>query len=40
MPTTVFISPDGEVLEQHTGELTAEALRQAIGRLFDMPSSR
>ncbi len=30
MPTTVFISPDGAVVAQHTGELSAAELEQAI----------
>lgn len=30
MPTTIFISPDGEVLEMHSGILTAEQLSDLI----------
>jgi cytochrome c biogenesis protein CcmG/thiol:disulfide interchange protein DsbE len=35
MPTTVFISPEGRVLERHTGELSAQVLEGTIRRLFD-----
>lgn len=34
MPTTVFISPDGEVLELHGGPLTAEELEARIETYF------
>jgi thiol-disulfide isomerase/thioredoxin len=34
MPTTVFISADGEVLESHAGLLTAERLQQLIDELL------
>ncbi len=34
MPTTVFVSPAGEKLEQVTGEITEERLLAAIERLF------
>ena len=30
MPTTIFLSPDGEVLEMHSGILTAEQLSEKI----------
>jgi cytochrome c biogenesis protein CcmG/thiol:disulfide interchange protein DsbE len=36
MPTTVFIDPDGQILEQHTGELSADELFETIERLFDV----
>ena len=34
MPTTVFISADGEVLATHQGALTADELRDMIDRTF------
>ncbi|MGH9268647.1 MAG: TlpA family protein disulfide reductase [Acidimicrobiales bacterium] len=34
MPTTVFVDADGTILEQHTGELSRDALRATIERLF------
>lgn len=34
MPTTVFISADGEVLDSHAGLLTAERLQQLIDELL------
>lgn len=34
MPTTVFISEDGRVIELYTGTLTADALVERIGRYF------
>ena len=34
MPTTVFVSPDGEVLERVFGELSEKELRRTIRRLF------
>lgn len=34
MPTTVFISADGRVLERRTGELTEDQLEAVIDRLF------
>ena len=34
MPTTLFIGPDGRLLEKHTGELSEEKLEDAIARLF------
>lgn len=34
MPTTVFVSADGEMLERVTGEMSAERLRATIERLF------
>lgn len=34
MPTTVFISPNGGIVELYTGELSAEALAQRIDRHF------
>ena len=30
MPTTLFIAPDGEVVYQHTGELTAEQISEHL----------
>ncbi len=37
MPTTVFISPDGAVVAQHTGELSAAELEQAIDEHLGQP---
>ncbi|MGH9244295.1 MAG: TlpA family protein disulfide reductase [Acidimicrobiales bacterium] len=34
MPTTVFISADGEILSVNTGELSGDGLRQSIRMLF------
>ena len=34
IPTTVFISPDGWILEQRTGEMDRAELEAAISRLF------
>ena len=34
MPTTVFISPEGEVLDTHIGEMTAEQLRGRLTELY------
>lgn len=34
MPTTVFISADGRILEQHTGALSESDLQASIDRLF------
>jgi len=34
MPTTVFIGPDGRILDKHTGELTEDDLEASITRLF------
>ncbi len=34
MPTTLFVSPDGRLLEKHTGELSEAALTESISRLF------
>lgn len=34
MPTTLFVSADGRVLEKHTGELSQAKLEEAINRLF------
>lgn len=36
MPTTVFIAPDGTVLETRSGELSGEALKQTISRLYSV----
>jgi cytochrome c biogenesis protein CcmG/thiol:disulfide interchange protein DsbE len=38
MPTTLFISPDGRLLEKHTGELSEDKLEEAITRLFGISS--
>jgi hypothetical protein len=37
MPTTVFISADGKVLDQHTGQLSEHELQADIDRLFPAP---
>ena len=37
MPTTVFISPDGRILERHRGEISESELRRQIERLFRPP---
>ena len=34
MPTTLFVSADGRLLEKHTGQLTADKLDEEISRLF------
>ena len=34
MPTTVFISADGRLLESRTGEISSDELRRTISRLF------
>ena len=34
MPTTVFISPDGQLLESRTGEISSDELQGTISRLF------
>ena len=34
MPTTLFIAPDGEVVYQHTGGLTAEQITDHLNRHF------
>ncbi len=34
MPSTVFLSADGRVLERHTGEMSREKLEDTIARLF------
>lgn len=34
MPTTVFISAEGRLLERRVGEMSSEELRQTISRLF------
>jgi cytochrome c biogenesis protein CcmG/thiol:disulfide interchange protein DsbE len=34
MPTTLFVGPDGTLLETHTGELTEKQLLEAIERHF------
>ena len=36
MPTTVFISASGHILEEHTGALSQQALRDDIARLFSI----
>ncbi len=33
MPSTLFISPDGEVEEVFAGQLTGEALQERVDRL-------
>jgi cytochrome c biogenesis protein CcmG, thiol:disulfide interchange protein DsbE len=37
MPTTVFISPDGTVLDTRIGEVSREELERTISRLFAVP---
>ena len=37
MPTTVFISPDGRILERHRGEISESELRRKIELLFRPP---
>jgi thiol-disulfide isomerase/thioredoxin len=34
MPSTLFISPDGRLLETHAGQLTRDQLEETINRLF------
>jgi cytochrome c biogenesis protein CcmG, thiol:disulfide interchange protein DsbE len=34
MPTTIFISPSGKILERRTGAFTKEDLRATVNRLF------
>ncbi|MFN2504093.1 MAG: TlpA family protein disulfide reductase [Acidimicrobiales bacterium] len=34
MPSTLFVAPDGRLLETHTGELSRQQLEQTIERLF------
>lgn len=34
MPTTLFVAPDGRLLEKHTGELSQAQLEESISRLF------
>lgn len=34
MPTTLFVSPDGRVVDRHTGELSAAELERTIDRAF------
>lgn len=36
MPTTVFISADGRILDKHTGELTESQLLATVARLFEI----
>jgi cytochrome c biogenesis protein CcmG/thiol:disulfide interchange protein DsbE len=36
MPTTLFVSPDGRLLEKHTGELSEAKLDETINRLFGL----
>jgi cytochrome c biogenesis protein CcmG, thiol:disulfide interchange protein DsbE len=37
MPTTIFISPDGRILERHRGEISEAELKRKIERLFRPP---
>ncbi|HYX44982.1 MAG TPA: TlpA disulfide reductase family protein [Acidimicrobiales bacterium] len=37
MPTTIFVSPDGRILERHRGEISKAELRREIKRLFTPP---
>jgi cytochrome c biogenesis protein CcmG/thiol:disulfide interchange protein DsbE len=37
MPTTIFISPDGRILERHRGEINESQLRRELERLFRPP---
>jgi cytochrome c biogenesis protein CcmG/thiol:disulfide interchange protein DsbE len=39
MPTTVFVSPDGKLLERRTGEISRKELEETIERLFRVASS-
>jgi cytochrome c biogenesis protein CcmG/thiol:disulfide interchange protein DsbE len=34
MPTTLFVAPDGRLLETYTGELSRDQLKKSISRLF------
>jgi cytochrome c biogenesis protein CcmG/thiol:disulfide interchange protein DsbE len=34
MPTTLFVAPDGRLLETYTGELSRDQLEKSISRLF------
>lgn len=36
LPTTVFISPDGRIVERHLGQLNERKLRDLISRAFDI----
>jgi len=36
MPTTFFISADGRILGEHTGELTEDDLAERLDRFFDI----
>lgn len=36
IPTTVFISPDGEILEQRTGEMSRRELERTLRRVFGL----
>ena len=36
LPTTAFVAADGEILEVHTGELSADALRERISTHFGL----
>ena len=38
MPSTLFVSADGELLDVHTGELSRQQLEDAIARLFAIPA--
>ncbi len=37
MPTTIFISPDGRILERHRGEISKNELKRKLERLFRPP---
>ena len=37
MPTTIFISPDGRILERHRGEISEAELRRKLELLFRPP---
>ena len=37
MPTTIFISPDGRILERHRGEISESELRRKLELLFRPP---
>lgn len=39
LPTTVFISSEGDVLERHTGELSREQLGAALARVFGVDAA-
>jgi cytochrome c biogenesis protein CcmG, thiol:disulfide interchange protein DsbE len=34
MPTTLFVAPDGKLLETYTGEMSRDQLEKSISRLF------